>query len=184
MKKKFILVAILVAGFLFFSGCSLFGNTNEGTNTNTGDNKNSAVQQNVNAPADSVADVPEAIVGTWKSECLTPEPDDPWSEMHQFEIDEEGWATYTRWNWYEPNCGGSMETMVTEYLISFPTTGQIDLVNMNEGVTVYDIYQITGNALLFGHGFRNHFPYSPTYGETADARISTLNEYIRYQKVI
>lgn len=162
--KKVAMITVSLGLLLFLTGC--FGSNEQAGNQNT----NKAA--NTNQASEATSKVPSELVGTWQSECLTPDPDSPWSEKHQFEIDGEGWATHTRWDWDVVGCTGNMNTQTNEYMIEFPSAGKIDLIDMGEGQTMNDVYQLTGGTLLFGHGFRNTFSYSTSY-----------NEYIRYQKV-
>lgn len=180
VKKISILVLTLAVGF-FLVGCGKSTNNNTNTTVNTNEQTNTVINQNTNNSADSV---PDELIGTWKSECLTPDPDSPWSEQHQFTFDAEGWATHIRWDWDQSGCSGNMNTITNEYLAAFPDVGQINLVDMGEGVSIYDIYSVSENTLLLGHGFRNQQAYSTTTGETPLARITSLNEYIQYQKVL
>ncbi|MFH0853558.1 MAG: hypothetical protein V1853_04075 [bacterium] len=181
MYKKAMYFALILTVGVFLTGAGCEKNNNQNANQSANTKTNSTLNQNTSASASQSA-VPEELIGTWKSVCLTPDPDSPWSEMHQFEIDSEAWATHTRWDWNQPGCTGTMNTITSEYLIEFPGTDQINLVDMGEGENIYDIYSLTAEGLYFGHGFRNNLPYSTTYGESATTRISTLNQYIQYQK--
>lgn len=123
----------------------------------------------------------QSLVGTWVSECLVPDPDSPWSEKHQFTFNKDGTATHIRWSSDGHDC--SPETTLTDnYQYSLPAAGQIDLKDTEKGATIYDIYKISGNTLVFGHGFRNTLPYPASNGESAAGRIDSLNEYIVYKK--
>lgn len=115
--------------------------------------------------------VDPSLVGTWESNCLVPDLDSPWSEKHQFIINADGAAKHTRWSSGGHACSPET-TMVDKYTVSTPSTGQIHFT-LIEGVGPgEDIYQVTGDTLLFGHGFRNNFPYTE----------NTLNKYIVYKK--
>jgi hypothetical protein len=50
--------------------------------------------------------------------------------------------------------------------------------------TIYDMYQLSGTTLKFGHGFQAHYPagYDATQGGTAVNRFHVLNDYIVYTK--
>ena len=128
--------------------------------------------------------VDSALVGTWVSDCLIPDPNSPWSEKHQFVINSDGTAVHTRWSDDSTNhdCGprGQPGTLVDNYTITIPETGKINLTDSSG--THYDIYQVNGNTLLFGHGFRNNLPYDTHTGSSEADRISSLNNYIIYSK--
>lgn len=163
MKKIAILIPLL-GSLVILTGCL-------GKKEPTG-NQNNGAPANANQTSKAASKVPSELIGTWKSACLTPDQNSPWSEQHQFVIDGEGWATHIRWDWDVVGCTGTMNTQTDEYLIEFPSAGKISLIDMGKGNTINDAYQLTGDTLLFGHGFRNNLSYTATY-----------NEYIRYQKV-
>lgn len=117
--------------------------------------------------------VDPALVGTWESECLVPDLNSPWSEKHQFIINADGTAQHTRWSSSGHSCAPET-TMVDKYTISTPSSGKVEF-NLQEGTGPIgeDIYQVSGSALMFGHGFRgDHMPYT----------AETLNQYIVYKK--
>ncbi len=113
-----------------------------------------------------------ALVGTWESACLVPDANSPWSEKHQFIINADGTAQHTRWSSGGHACAPET-TLVDKYVVSTPASGKIDF-RLIEGIgpDAQDIYQVSGDTLLFGHGFRNNLPYG----------AGTLNQYIVYQK--
>jgi len=127
----------------------------------------------------------ENLVGTWVSDCLVPDTDSPWSEKHQFIINSDGSAVHTRWSSSGHECVPD-ETINNNYILTISSPGQIDIKDTDLNQTIYDIYEISGNTLLFGHGFRgdsdamqvkdNNFGLSP------ETRFTTLNEFIVYKK--
>ena len=121
-----------------------------------------------------------ALVGSWISECLTPDPNSPYSEKHGFNIKEDGTAIHTRINWDQPNCVGNTDQKVDSFQYEIPNTGEINLTGA-DGI-ILDIYQISKGQLMFGHGFRNTLSYSGAVGLATGARITTLNNYIVYSK--
>lgn len=124
----------------------------------------------------------QQLVGTWESACLVPDPDSPWAEKHQFVFNADGTAVHTRWS-NESGCTPATMTLTDVYRYQTPAAGQINLIDTEKGATIYDIYQVSGNILYLGHGFRNDLPYSGSDGGSPAGRISTLNTYIKYQKV-
>ncbi len=126
------------------------------------------------------------LVGTWVSDCLVPDPESPWSEKHQFVIKDDGSAVHTRWSndSRSHDCTPNWElgTATTNYELTTPQTGQVNI--LYSGQTIYDIYQISGTNLEFGHGFQAHYPagYDATQGQTESNRFHDLNTYIVYHK--
>lgn len=131
--------------------------------------------------------VDSALVGTWNSDCLVPDQDSPWSERHQFVINADGTAIHTRWSndtmSHDCSPSGTPGTLVNSYTISIPSAGQIDLTDTSGAGTMYDIYQVSSNTLMFGHGFRgDNSSYSGLSGGSAGERITSLNTFIVYRK--
>lgn len=121
------------------------------------------------------------LVGIWESACLVPDPNSPWAEKHQFVFNADGTAAHTRWS-NERGCTPATMTLADVYRYQIPAAGQINLVDTEKGATIYDIYQVSGDTLYLGHGFRDNLPYSGSGGSPSD-RIGTLNTYIKYQKI-
>ena len=182
-----VLIIIIFGGwfFMFFWGGEEKNPDFENININAPiiANANSAVI-NTNANNQNTnSTVVNALVGTWVSDCLVPDVNSDWSEKHQFVIKTDGTAVHTRWSSYDHNCSSTDPTN-KEYHYTLPATGQINLADQDGGYTIYDIYQITGQTLLFGHGFQAHYPagYDATQGNSASHRFSVLNNYIVYYK--
>lgn len=151
------------------------------TNTTTPAVTNTAAvvaNQAVTAPTTN------ALVGTWLSACLVPDQGSAWSEQHQFVIKSDGTAVYTRWSASDHACTRGSDIATRNYTYTVPATGQINLTDNDAGATIYDMYQITGTTLKFGHGFQAHYPtgYDATQGGTAANRFQVLNDYIVYTK--
>ena len=127
----------------------------------------------------------ENLVGTWVSDCLVPDPDSPWSEKHQFVIRSDGSAVHTRWSSSGHECVPD-ETIINNYTLTIPSPGQIDIKDNDLNQTIYDIYEISGNTLLFGHGFRGDSDAMQVkdnnFGLNPETRFTTLNEFIVYKK--
>ena len=126
------------------------------------------------------------LVGTWVSDCLVPDPESPWSEKHQFVIKDDGSTVHTRWSndSQSHDCTPNWEygTATTNYELTIPQTGQVNI--LYGGQYIYDIYQISGKDLAFGHGFQAHYPagYDATQGQSESNRFHDLNTYIVYHK--
>lgn len=126
--------------------------------------------------------IDQNLVGTWDTGCLVPDSNSPWSERHQFIIRADGTATHTRWSGDDHNCSPTM-TLTDNYILNFPGNNQINLVSAEAKGTMYDIYQVSGSTLLFGHGFCNcSIAGSVDGGATAGGRFTRLNEFLKYQK--
>lgn len=125
------------------------------------------------------------LVGTWVSDCLVPDPDSPWSEKHQFIIGSDGSAIHIRWSSSGQECVAD-ETVTNNYRLTIPSSGQIDIKDNDLNQTIYDIYKISGNTLLFGHGFRGDSAAMQVkdnnFGLNPETRHTTLNEFIVYKK--
>lgn len=124
----------------------------------------------------------EHLIGAWQSACLVPDENSDYAEQHDFVFYPNRTATHTRETFYKKTCTGSDLTLVDNYTYTIPTAGQINLTDLATGQILYDIYQVQTSSLMFGHGFRNLLPYPTTTGTSAADRISTLNQYIVYNK--
>ena len=153
-KKLFIISAVLIST-IFFAAC----------------NKNGAQFSPKN----------NELVGTWKTDCLVPDPKSPWAERHTFVINADNTATHTREAFYAPACGGSGDTATNRYSYNVVGNCQIDFMDLDAGVPFYDVYSLNGNRLLFGHGFRIDAVFGGS-GATPEDRIHILNNYIAYKK--
>lgn len=144
---------------------------------------NKGLESSTTSPID------QALVGTWTSDCLVPDQDSPWAEKHQFVINADGTAVHTRWSSEDHSCNpqGYPGTLTDNYKMTVIKTatsselGQINLLDTAKNATLYDVYQVNGNTLKFGHGFRNNLAYDSD-GTSEGARIATLNDYIIYRK--
>lgn len=177
MKKYLILSLLMVGLVLTGAACVQKTTTTNANNAIT----NSATVNTVQPQAVTTTD--NTLVGTWLSKCLVPDLGSAWSEQHQFVIKADGTAVYTRWSAYDHNCTKT-DTATRNYAYALPAAGQINLTDTGEGATFYDIYQVTGQTLKFGHGFQAHYPagYDATQGNTAANPFHVLNDYIVYTK--
>jgi len=153
---------------------------NANQNSNTAAATNTTVNANTNTTTVTSG---QELVGTWTSDCLVPDVNSPWSEKHQFVIKADGTAVHTRWSSGGHDCSPE-DTLVNDYQYTIPGSGQINLTDLDAGATIYDIYQITGSNLLFGHGFQAKYPagYDATQGNSSGHRFYVLNSYIVYHK--
>lgn len=144
----------------------------------------------------------KALVGTWESDCLVPKLDEKWAEKHQIIIKSDGTATQTGRSWFMNDCTTLQpeNTVISKYNLSIPINGKInftytgydnpqmdkDLQQSSKiaiGATFYDIYQVSGNTLEFGQGFRgDNLPYGTHFGGSEAERIDSLNSFIVYKK--
>lgn len=148
-------------------------------------------------PSTSTGNKDSRLIGTWNTGCLTPDADSPYSEKHTFVIMEDGeTAVKTDINYDKQNCiGNTIVNKSTSFVLEIK--GRVNeavtetlAINLTaaggdtSGSTLYDIYQVTGTTLLFGHGFRNLLSYAgaESGGVTEAGRISTLNQYLVYKK--
>ena len=128
-----------------------------------------------------------SLIGTWSSDCLTPDPKSPWSESHTFVFRPDNTATHRRISFDKPGCqGGENMNVVDNYRYTTNKSeggGLIDLEG-SKG-TIYDMYVVMGNILMMGHGFRNRQGYGGSAGRGGSpaTRISSINQYIVYKKL-
>jgi len=101
-------------------------------------------------------------------------------------IKDDGSTVHTRWSndSQSHDCTPNWEygTATTNYELTIPQTGQVNI--LYGGQYIYDIYQISGKDLAFGHGFQAHYPagYDATQGQSESNRFHDLNTYIVYHK--
>lgn len=175
-KKKnywaIILIVILGLGVLiglYFGVAWILNRANNGGGTGTSTSKTT----------DS------ALVGNWDTGCLVPDPNSPWAERHTFTINSNGTANHKRYA--GDNCGVIKEDHSDNITFTIPASGQINLTytsGIAAGSTSYDIYKVTGDTLLFGHGFCNCSKdlASGKFGLTEATRFSELNNFLVYKK--
>jgi len=129
----------------------------------------------------------QSLVGTWISDCLVPDPNSPWSEKHQYVIKSDGTAVHTRRSSSGHDCSAET-TLTNNYKLTVvkngtsSSLGEVNILDTDQNITYYDVYQVNGNTLLFGQGFRNNLTYDSKQGTSEADRISTLNNYIIYKK--
>lgn len=127
--------------------------------------------------------VDQALAGTWDTGCLVPDANSPWAERHTFIINSEGIANHKRYS------GNSCEAMAVDnddnLNFVIPESGKINLTftsGIAAGTTTYDIYQISGKTLKFGHGFCNCSSSGGKYGTSEADRFIQLNDFLVYKK--
>ncbi|OGY24641.1 MAG: hypothetical protein A2Y57_00780 [Candidatus Woykebacteria bacterium RBG_13_40_7b] len=183
-----VLLALAIIFGLYFGLAYILRKANEGTEptaTTTTTTSGKLSDQN--------------LVGTWESECLVPDPNSKWAEKHSIAINKDGTATHTRLSWDLNDCTtlDSSGKIVTQYKLTTPSAGKINFTVTGyensmmdaaqaaqmKGATIYDIYQVTGNTLKFGHGFRgDQEAYGDKSGSSENDRFDTLNDFIAYKK--
>ena len=139
------------------------------------------------------------LVGTWESDCLVPDQNSKWAEKHKFVINADATAIHTRQDWEMTDCTTLTPagTITDQYNITVPSSGKINFTYTDNSNTrmntnqlgeirekyIYDIYQVSGSTLLFGHGFRgDNLAYGSKTGGSESDRIDSLNNYIIYHK--
>jgi len=169
-KYLLIILSVIVILFLIYLVLAYVSNkidSKYGANTN---NSNTTTS---NSKIDS------ALIGTWDTGCLVPDPNSPWAEEHKFVIGSDGNAVHTRLS--GDSCAGLHSDGDQNYTITIPASGQINLVS--SAGSIYDIYQVDGNTLKFGHGFTNSTKLcSVSGGSTEGDRITCLNDFLVYKK--
>lgn len=173
-KYLLIILAVIAILFLIYLVLAYVSNkidSKYGTNTNT--NTTSATTKTSDSKIDS------ALVGSWDTGCLVPDPNSPWAEEHKFVIGSDGKAVHTRLS--GNSCAGLHSDGDQNYTITIPASGQINLIS--SAGSIYDIYQADGNTLKFGHGFTNSTKLcSVSGGSTEGDRITCLNDFLVYKK--
>ena len=143
-KYLLIILSVIVILFLIYLILAYVVNkidSKYGANTNT--------TNQTTKTSDSKID--SALVGSWDTGCLVPDPGSPWAEKHKFVIESNGKAVHTRSS--GESCAGLHSDGDQNYTITIPASGQINLTS-SDG-SIYDIYQVSGDTLKFGHGFSN-----------------------------
>jgi len=121
------------------------------------------------------------LVSDWETDCKVPDPDSDWAEKHYFTIRSDGTAVHHRWS--GSSCATMQDDGADDYSITIPNPGQINFTYVS-GSTFYDIYQVNGDILYFGHGFCNCSTGLATgnFGGTQETRFSILNTYLDYHR--
>ena len=189
---SFLIVVLFFGTAALCSQCGIIPATETAAVETAVDDESSTIEESIeNGETSKEVDSEESgkfdqnLVGTWVSDCLVPDPDSPWSEKHQFVIKSDGSAIHTRWSSSGYECMAG-ETMTNNYKLTTPSAGQIDIKDTDLNQTMYDIYKISGNTLLFGHGFRGDSTEMQVkdnnFGLNPETRFTTLNEFIVYKK--
>lgn len=121
------------------------------------------------------------LVANWDTGCLIPDPDSPWAERHKFEIKSDGTATH--WRWSGASCSAIVKEEPQNYRIEIPASGKINFLEKETGAPwMWDIYEISGDNLYFGHGFNNGMTTSTLSGGSEGDRFNGLNKFLAYKK--
>ncbi len=144
--------------------------------------KGSISNQSGDAQTTARGSIDQNLIGNWDTGCLVPDPKSPWAERHTFSIKSDGTANHKRYS------GNSCLKMAADQddngNFTVPSTGKINLsytTGFAAGVTVYDIYQISGTTLKFGHGFCNCTGNGKNGGSETD-RFTAPNNFLLYKK--
>lgn len=187
----FVILVIIVGGY--FGLAAILRKVNEG----------SVIQPTTsgapNAQTATGKFTDQNLVGTWESDCLVPDPNSKWAEKHKFVILKDGTATHTRLDWELNDCTTLQPTgtITDQFKLTIPSSGKINLTYVSSqnprmtesqagqfaGAVIYDIYQVTGSTLEFGHGFRgDNLAYGSKTGGSDSDRFDSLNSFIVYKK--
>ncbi len=133
-----------------------------------------------------------AIVGTWKTDCLIPDPNSPWAEQHTFTFKSDGTANHKRSS--GDSCAAIAQDNDDNYKYTIPSAGKINLTYVSgegtmadalgpAGQVIYDIYQVSGGTLYLGHGFRgDNLSYGENTGGSEAQRFDSPNTFLAYKK--
>jgi len=198
-NKLYLIISFLTIVLLFGTAalcnqCGIVTATKDAAVETAEDDESGEIEENSVGPdeaetsqssEETSGEFDENLVGTWVSDCLVPDPDSPWSEKHQFVINSDGSAIHTRWSSSGHECLPE-ETLINNYEMTIPSPGQIDIKDIDLNQTIYDIYEISGDTLLFGHGFRGDSEAMQVkdnnFGLDPETRFTTLNEFIVYRR--
>ena len=131
--------------------------------------------------------VDSALVASWDTGCLVPDLNSPWAERHTFTINSNGTANHKRYSGESCATLSSTPDHDDNMNLTIPSTGKINLSytsGIAAGTTVYDIYQVSGSTLYFGHGFCNCTKdlASGNFGSSEAKRVTALNTFLAYKK--
>ena len=125
----------------------------------------------------------QKMIGKWDTGCLVPDSKSPWAEKHEFIFN--GDATAQHFRWSGDSCATLTKDAFTQrYRVEISGLGKVDLIAIDDGQNIYDIYKIEGNSLYLGHGFRTNYPAGmENFGQTPEARFNSLNTFLKYNKL-
>lgn len=120
------------------------------------------------------------LIASWDTGCLVPDEGSDWAERHTFSFNSNGTANHKRYS------GGRLCNNLTvdhndNFTWEIVGNGQINLY-YSTGGKIYDIYQISGDTLKFGHGFCNCTSSGGKYGGSDGDRFVQLNNFLLYKK--
>ena len=143
-------------------------------------NKN--IPESENTSQTTGAKIDPNLINQWDTGCLVPDPNSQWAERHTFDIRSDGTATHKRYS------GDSCEAMAIDntdaIYYKIPSDNTINLSyssGIANGTTIYDIYQVSGDTLKFGHGFCN-CSTGGNLGMSESDRFTGLNNFLLYKK--
>lgn len=184
--SKLLLVAVLVVGVIlagYFGLASVLHNLDKPSSLNQ-----KAIQQQVEETPQTSnktqGSSDQGLIGNWDTGCLVPDPKSPWAERHTFTLNSNGTGIHKRYS--SNTCEKLTEDLTDDLNWVIPSAGKINLSyksGMAAGYTLYDIYEVSGNTLKFGHGFRTSYTgASKITGENEANRFDTLNTFLIYKK--
>lgn len=173
LSKYLLIVVILVAiigyvtfdPFLKIAIFSLFSGSSETASLSTTQKSSSGTDQN--------------LVGNWDTGCLIPDKHSNWAERHTFEFSSNGAANHKRYS--GSSCGNLSVDHDDKMTWEIVGSGKINLY-YETGGKIYDIYEISGTTLKFGHGFCNCVSSGGTFGSSIGDRFVKLNDFLSYKK--
>lgn len=181
MSKTLAIVGIVV--ILIFSGYLGLAFVLRNLDKSLSSNSSWTQQQKGNAQKAVQGTVDQNLVGNWDTGCLVPDPNSPWAERHIFTINTNGTGNHKRSS--GQTCDVLADDLDDNFNFVIPSLGQINLSYTSgiiSGTTVYDIYQVSGNTLKFGHGFCNCASSGGKYGANESDRFVILNNFLAYKK--
>ena len=184
----FIVIAVILGGYLGLA--FVLHNLDKGNFSVIQSEKQNTQQptdnsQSANNAPDKTTDSSsgQGLIGNWDTGCLVPDLNSPWAERHTFIINANGTAVHKRYS--GNSCVKLAEDTTDDLNWVIPSSGRINL-SYNSGIgtgqTAYDIYEVSGNTLKFGHGFCNCVSSSGKYGLSEADRFTTLNNFLVYKK--
>lgn len=124
----------------------------------------------------------QSLTGAWDTGCLVPDPKSPWAEKHTFNFNSNS-GNHERFS--GESCGSLVSDIKDNFNYQIPKPGQINISytsGIGEGMTIYDIYKVSGDSLRLGHGFCNCVSSSTKVGVSEGERLDILNDFLVYKK--
>lgn len=129
------------------------------------------------------ASVDPQIISNWDTGCLVPDPKSPWAERHTFSLNSDGTGSHQRYS--GSSCAAIGPDLHDDFTWVIPERGKINLSYTSgiiAGSTIYDVYQVSGSTLKFGHGFCNCATTDGNFGVSESERFTIPNNFLVYKK--